>query len=657
MIDKTNIAGCNIPTLIEILNMVKLQDHQSFVLDYFLEHPHQRGLLVVHGTGSGKTLTAVSIAERLRYFKEVIVLAPKSLHDNFKKDLDKVIRGDQERAARYRYISSNASNMIDKLENDKDEITGMDIKSLDLNKKLVICDEFHNLLVAMSNGSKNASALYDMMMRSKNSKFVFLTATPIVNSYYEIIIALNLCNGYLQGDDRAKLTLFPEDEATFNKYFLNEETRTLKNTDKLRNRMFGLVSYYGDLYNHKLDDFYTDMKKTIKMEHFPDRLPIKVELVKMSDVQYTEYLMAREKERLETKRSIGGGKWGKMSYKDLKNIKTKINPNGSIGGVQLDDVSGGAITSSKQFGKSTSYRIKSRQISNIYFPDDDQINVYSNIAAYSPKIKKLYENMDKTNKVIVYSNFVKAGIRAVSSYLDTEGYKEWMPGTKPDDSKYYAFYTGEVKPEDRTKILKEFNRLESPIKVLLISSSGAEGLSARNVRQVHILEPYWNTERLRQVMYRGIRFHSHDELPEKERNVQVYIYLSVYPATEKAMKEMPTDVHLFKEAAKKYELNKQMLEVVASVAIDCQQSNKGINFECYKCAPSADRRLFINDLAVDMLTPSPCTSAKTINAKEVIVNGVQYYVDDNNVVYHRIENSDTFEVVSDPDVIELILSI
>ncbi len=637
--------------------MVNLQKHQEFVLNYFLEHPNQRGLLVVHGTGSGKTLTAVSIAERMRYFKEVIVLAPKSLHDNFKKDLNKVIHGDEERSSRYRYISSNASNMIDNLESDTDEITGMAIKSLDLNNKLVVCDEFHNLLVAMSNGSKNASALYDMMMRSKNSKFVFLTATPIVNSYYEIIIALNLCCGYLTGDDRSKLTLFPEDEATFNKYFLNDQTRMLKNTDKLRNRMFGLVSYYGDLYNHKLDDFYTDMKKTIKMEHFPDRLPIKVELVKMSDVQYTEYLMAREKERLETKRSIGGGDWSqceksRMSYKDIKGSGLKLNPDGTI----CEGRKGGAITSSKQFGKSTSYRIKSRQLSNIYFPDDDKIDIYANIQSYSPKIDKLYSNMDKDNKVIVYSNFVRAGIRAVAAYLETQKYQEWVPDAKQEaDIKYFAYYTGEVKPEDRTKILTEFNKLSSPVKVLLISSSGAEGLSARNVRQVHIMEPYWNTERLKQVMYRGIRFHSHDELPPKDRNVQVFIYLSVYPATEKTNKEMPTDVHLFKEAAKKYELNKQMLEVVASVAIDCNESNKGVNFQCYSCAPPADRRLFINDLAVDMLTPSPCSTSKTITAREVQVNGDQYFIDEDNRVYQRIPNSDTFEIVMDADIIRLIL--
>lgn len=621
---------------------MKLQDHQQYVLDYFLQNPNQKGLMIIHGTGSGKTLTAVSISEKLRKYKEVIVLAPKSLHDNFKKDLNKLIHGNEERASRYKYISSNASNMIDKLESSKDDFSGVDIKGIDLNNKLVICDEFHNLLVAMSNGSKNASALYDMIMKSKNSKFIFLTATPIINSYYELIIGLNLCKGYILGDDKEKLTLFPEDENTFNKYFIDENDRKIKNINKLRNRMFGLISYYGDLYNHKLDDFYTDMKKTIKMEHFPDRLPIKVELVKMSEPQYTEYLNAREKERLESKRSLHGG----YSYKDLKCMNDKI------------EITAGAITNNKKSSKSTSYRIKSRQLSNVYFPDTD--NNVSNeefnehIHTYSPKILKIFNNLDKENKTIIYSNFVTAGIKAMAGYLLYKGYKEWNPKNKITDSKCFAFYTGEIKPEDRTEILKEFNKLNSNIKILLISSSGSEGLSTRNVRQVHIMEPYWNTERLRQVMYRAIRFHSHDELPESQKNVQVYIYLSVFSHQPSKNEEVPTDIHLFREAAKKYEINKQMMETAASVAIDCDFSNSKINFDCYTCNTNG-KKLFINDLDTDMLTNSPCENIVSIKAKEIDIAGNKYFIDDNNFIYVRDDNED-FTRVLDNDVIDFVLN-
>lgn len=96
-----------------ILTMVQLQDHQKATLDFFLKSPN-RGLVVLHGTGSGKTLTAIAIAEHLKRFKEVILIAPKSLHDNLKKSLKQY--GSKVDESRYRYVSSNASNMIDKLE-------------------------------------------------------------------------------------------------------------------------------------------------------------------------------------------------------------------------------------------------------------------------------------------------------------------------------------------------------------------------------------------------------------------------------------------------------------------------------------------------------------------------------------------------------------
>jgi hypothetical protein len=147
----------------------------------------------------------------------------------------------------------------------------------------------------MSKWSKKASALYYIIIKSKNCKLVFLTATAIINNPYELIIGLNLIKGYIKGDDNQRLTLFPEDQGTFEKYFLDEKTFKLKNVNKLKNRMMGLISYQGDYFKHEVEDFYRDMKKTIKKENYPDRSALKIELVPMSDLQYSAYVLAREK--------------------------------------------------------------------------------------------------------------------------------------------------------------------------------------------------------------------------------------------------------------------------------------------------------------------------------------------------------------------------
>ncbi len=65
-------------------------------------------------------------------------------------------------------------------------------------------------------------------------------------------------------------------------------------------------------------------------------------------------------------------------------------------------------------------------------------------------------------------------------------------------------------------------------RVFCITSAGAEGLSLRNVRNVHIMEPYWNHVRTDQVQGRAVRICSHMDLELEERNVDVFTYCTVF---------------------------------------------------------------------------------------------------------------------------------
>jgi predicted NAD-dependent protein-ADP-ribosyltransferase YbiA (DUF1768 family) len=87
-------------------------------------------------------------------------------------------------------------------------------------------------------------------------------------------------------------------------------------------------------------------------------------------------------------------------------------------------------------------------------------------------------------------------------------------------------------PESMGKILTESgytdNKVGELCRVFCITSAGAEGLSLRNVRAVHIMEPYWNEVRVRQVKGRAIRIGSHLDLAPEDRNVSIYTYVSVF---------------------------------------------------------------------------------------------------------------------------------
>jgi hypothetical protein len=61
-----------------------------------------------------------------------------------------------------------------------------------------------------------------------------------------------------------------------------------------------------------------------------------------------------------------------------------------------------------------------------------------------------------------------------------------------------------------------------------ITAAGAEGLSLKNVRRVHIMEPFWNHVRTDQVKGRAVRICSHIDLDLADRNVEVFTYCSVF---------------------------------------------------------------------------------------------------------------------------------
>ena len=64
------------------------------------------------------------------------------------------------------------------------------------------------------------------------------------------------------------------------------------------------------------------------------------------------------------------------------------------------------------------------------------------------------------------------------------------------------------------------------VKVVIISKAGSEGLDFKNIRQVHILEPWYNLNRIEQIIGRAVRFCSHIKLPFEKRNTEIYIYMA-----------------------------------------------------------------------------------------------------------------------------------
>lgn len=601
-----------------------LQYHQKIVKHYFTNNVNHRGLLVFHGTGTGKTMLSVAIADALKEMRQVVILSPKSLQHNFKKEVKKYskLKGIDSGESMYKYISSNAGNMLTQLkqisksqeEIEFEKTIEVFNEKIDLEGKLIIVDEAQNLFNSIVNGSRNGMGFYRSVMNATDIRLVFLSATPIINDPFEIVPMFNMLHGY---------NLFPESYDDFYTYYVNEENMRVKNKEKFKNRIFGLLSYMGDWW--KSGGISTN--SVIKRDNFPDQMPTTVERIPMSIEQFSAYSSARVLE------SQVKGK--KITIRESMR-KPKAEP-------------------------SSTYRVASRQISNFLLPDTlkvKKVDQYgyvkhinkltnkhlTNLDVYSPKMKKILENINKhPGLCVVYSSFVSGeGLNIFSKVLQANGWREYRKNNnKTQSERVFAFITGNVSPDDRADILSTFNNKQNmygaSIDLILLSGAGAEGLDLKNVMSIHIMEPYWNYGRITQIIARAVRYKSHDDYDTQEKRVVYpYIYLSDYPTTyvpNKSKKtELTTDVHLYTNSIKSKRLIESFYAAMIESSIDCTIHLKNSpdevkkKIDCLMCTPT-DSDLFHPDPLTDLKISNPCQRPikDSVSADEIEFQGQTYY--------------------------------
>ncbi len=230
---------------------------------------------------------------------------------------------------------------------------------------------------------------------------------------------------------------------------------------------------------------------------------------------------------------------------------------------------------------------------------------------YSPKYDTIVKSIKETVGLsFVYTEYkTLEGIAVLSIVLKANGYApflikqneqgEWLQVLESEedrDKPKYAFWGGNAEESDiiRKVYNNEFGELPKSlkdqlmkttktnlrgetVKILLTTKTGAEGIDLHNVRQVHIVEPYWNPVRLKQVKGRAIRVGSHLQLPEDERNVDLFLYLAVIPPallkTDKMLENdnngKTSDQVLYELSQKKLAVMETLLQMIKEASIDC----------------------------------------------------------------------------------------
>ena len=223
------------------------------------------------------------------------------------------------------------------------------------------------------------------------------------------------------------------------------------------------------------------------------------------------------------------------------------------------------------------------------------------IGNYSSKIKSVLDKIydSETDKVsdgviLIYSQYIDSGLIPVALALEEMGFTRYgQTGIKPlfknrpnevvdvrtmkppEDKKSfmparYSMITGDprLSPNNDFEVkglTGEDNKDGNKVKVILISKAGSEGIDLKFIRQVHILEPWYNMNRIEQIIGRAVRNFSHKDLPFEKRNVEIYMYGTIL---DKNVEEA-ADLYVYRVAEYKAIQIGKVTRLLKETSVDC----------------------------------------------------------------------------------------
>ena len=99
-----------------------------------------------------------------------------------------------------------------------------------------------------------------------------------------------------------------------------------------------------------------------------------------------------------------------------------------------------------------------------------------------------------------------------------------------------------------------------------IKKAGSEGIDFKNIRQIHIMDPWYNMSRIEQIIGRGVRYKSHCNLPFEKRNVEIFLHSTLLE--DKSQES--ADMYVYRLSEKKSIKIGKITRMLKELAIDCK---------------------------------------------------------------------------------------
>jgi hypothetical protein len=564
-------------------------DYYGFVLDG--NHRYVLGnFTVTHNTCSAIQVAEEYILRPEFQDKKVLVLANPSIQENFKNqifdvsrvnlDVDGLLTSKQCTGRRYldilqrgqhqplkvstreqqETLMSRASKIINEfyefqgygefaniLEKQKIRNTPNDVKSwihATFDNRLLIVDEAHNLRETTETNvdvKLISAALKQIIQVANGITLVLLTATPMYDRFEEIFDYFNM---FLWNSRKQA----PSESIHADKFF----------TDK-----GDFVSAEAETHFRSLCETYVSFVKGENPFTFPFRLPP------------PDSILAKNDRKLDL-----NGKAITTRLKYLPLTQSIMSPHQAniVKDLKLRGLSEYRTICTFPENKSIGEVLDKRE--GQYFYTGEQFLAPSKVATYSSKFALITDILANTDGVaFVYSNLAEVGVQLFAMCLEEHGYTpasgnsllgETSGESKKGSKGKYALITSQNTDAEINRILTRLRRRENmngeDIRVVLASPKVSEGVDFRYVRQIHILDPWFNMSRIEQVIGRGMRVCSHSLLPFEQQNTTVYLHVCRYADK----KQETLDEHIYRVIVEQKGIAiAKVKKILMESAIDC----------------------------------------------------------------------------------------
>tara|TARA_B110000858_G_scaffold91315_1_gene105511 strand:- start:9797 stop:13303 length:3507 start_codon:yes stop_codon:yes gene_type:complete len=604
--------------------------------NYKLQLFDERKLKLVDGYWNIKACTGN------KFIEEVNPMFTKNIsRDKVIKQINKVIKNWYQFMG-YLEFSNYITSIIKKAnisltDNELKDKNKIDIIEKEFSNRVIVIDEVHNIRTG-DKMKRTSEHFLNLVKYAKDTKLILLTATPMYNDHREIIWLLNLMNlndgrymlkendvfdkkGNLKVDKKGrevgKETLIQKSTGYFSYVKGNNPfTFPFHIMPEVANRPESLRL----LSKSKTWDYPTSQINGLKIDNPIQYLDLFINNIS-GTLQEKAYEMLIN--RLKKDHPILKNKNKGIQYTIIDGPLQLLNmvyPNKTL---MENKTTNNVNTIGKMYGREGLMRLMKRQDNKRgYEYKQSTISNYGRIFSeekiktYSRKIYNIITEIKKSKGVVmVYSQFIEGGCVPIALALEELGLErsngsnmfksqaksrfKFVNERKKAFFGRYVMITGDptISPNNKIELKNATNvsnKYGEFVKVVIISKAGSEGLDFKNIRQMHLMEPWYNLNRTNQIIGRGVRNLSHCLLPFKERNVEVFLYgtqlndandmeaidLYMYRLAEQKSMKINTISSILKENALDCALNKnQLIQYDKTVEIEISSGIVIKNFD------------------------------------------------------------------------------